>query len=94
MPESFLLNRACKLLISSSDDSVLYDPLEEREYIDVTAENVSHEVKENANTEVLNFESVEEAEVVSEEVVAAENEVPETLTFENEVTQPEAKPQF
>lgn len=89
-----VLNRACKLLISSSDDSVLYDPLEEREYIDVTAENVSHEVKENANTEVLNFESVEEAEVVSEEVVAAENEVPETLTFENEVTQPEAKPQF
>jgi len=55
-----VINRACKLLISSSDDSVLYDPLEDDKVIDVTAENVSHEIKSEANKEVLDF-SKEEA---------------------------------
>jgi recombination protein RecT len=64
-----VLNRACKLLISSSDDSVLYDPLEEETAIDVTSENVQHEIKNKANKEALNFE---DAEVVEEEVVVPE----------------------
>ncbi|RKS00457.1 recombinase RecT [Flavobacterium sp. 102] len=55
-----VINRACKLLISSSDDSVLYDPLEDEKVIDVTAENVAHEVKTEANKEPLNFESAED----------------------------------
>lgn len=72
-----VLNRACKLLISSSDDSVLYDPLEEETVIDVTAANVQHEIKTKANKQPLEFE---EANVVDEEVVIAE--ATEELNFE------------
>lgn len=86
-----VINRACKLLISSSDDSVLYDPLEDDDkVIDVTAENVAHEVKTEANKEKLNFSDVEEAEVVEEEEVVAETNTSETL-FEE---QPTDKPTF
>jgi recombination protein RecT len=63
-----VLNRACKLLISSSDDSILYDPLEDNESKDPTEENVQHEVKTKSNKKVLDFE---DAEVVDEEVVSA-----------------------
>lgn len=66
------INRACKLLISSSDDSILYDPLEDEKIIDVTNANVQHEIKSNANKESLDFSKVEEAEVVDEEVVVVE----------------------
>jgi recombination protein RecT len=76
-----VINRACKLLISSSDDSVLYDPLEEEKLIDVTNENVQHEIKENANKEVLNFENIDEAEVIDSEVLIP-NASPE-MAFEN-----------
>jgi len=69
-----VLNRACKLLISSSDDSVLYDPLEEDKVIDVTGENVQHEIKTKANKSSLDFENnIEEAVVVEPEAVASEN---------------------
>lgn len=51
MAKKTVINRACKLLIRSSDDSVLYD--EDAEYIDVTAEEVKQEVEENANQEEL-----------------------------------------
>lgn len=64
-----VLNRACKLLISSSDDSILYDPLEEDNAIDVTGENVQHEIKSKANKKSLDFE---DAEVVGEEVLQVE----------------------
>lgn len=69
-----VINRACKLLISSSDDSILYDPLEDDKVIDVTAENVAHEVNTEANKETLDFSkeeetSFEEIETTSEEVV-------------------------
>ena len=69
-----VLNRACKLLISSSDDSVLYDPLEEKEVIDVTDENVKHEIKNKANKQSLDFENnnIEEAVVVDSETVFSE----------------------
>lgn len=69
-----VLNRACKLLISSSDDSVLYDPLEEKEVIDVTDENVKLEIKNKANKQSLDFENnnIEEAVVVDSETVFSE----------------------
>lgn len=76
-----VLNRACKLLISSSDDSVLYDPLEEDKVIDVTGENVQHEIKTKANKESLDFE---EANVIDEEVVAVN--ATEELNFETAET--------
>lgn len=72
-----VLNRACKLLISSSDDSVLYDPLEEKEVIDVTSENVQHEVKTKANKQSLDFENnaIEDAVVVEPETVSEKLEL-------------------
>jgi len=72
-----VLNRACKLLISSSDDSILYDPLEEDNTIDVTSENVQYEIKTNANKSSLDFESnnnIEEAVVVDSENVDSEKQ--------------------
>lgn len=64
-----VLNRACKLLISSSDDSILYDPLEDDRVIDVTDANVQHEIKTKANKETLNFD---DAEVIEPEEVYTE----------------------
>lgn len=72
-----VLNRACKLLISSSDDSVLYDSIEEEKTIDVTSENVNHEVKTKANKEFIDFE---DAEVVEEEIVSPKAETEEKQT--------------
>lgn len=66
-----VINRACKLLISSSDDSVLYDPLEDEKVIDFTAENVAHEVKKEANKEVMDFSQEEEAIVEEVEEIPA-----------------------
>lgn len=62
-----VMSRACKLLISTSDDSILYDPLNEVEHIDTTAEDVAHEVQTKANRTPISFDSVEEAQVVQEE---------------------------
>lgn len=75
-----VINRACKLLISSSDDSVLYDPLEE-DNIDVTHEDVQHEIKTKANKKTLDFddaEYIESTEVIEPEIV---NQTPE-MAFE------------
>lgn len=83
-----VINRACKLLISSSDDSVLYDPLEEDKVIDVTDANVQHEIKTEANKEPLTFDTskVEDAEVVDAEIVSP---VPnDELQFEDEPKAP------
>jgi recombination protein RecT len=77
------INRACKLLISSSDDSVLYDLLEDEKVIDVTEANVQHEIKNHANKEPLDFSKVEEAEVVEEETVQVQES--EQLIFKEEV---------
>lgn len=74
-----VINRACKLLISSSDDSILYDPIDDDDkVIDVASEDITHEITQQANTEKLDFTNVEEATVVEHEEVtaAAKNEVP------------------
>ena len=69
-----VINRACKLLISSSDDSILYDPLEDERVIDVTSEDIQNEIKNEANKEPLTFNSskVEEATVIDAEEVKSE----------------------
>src|SRR5690606_1142716 len=61
-----VINRACKLLISSSDDSILYDPLEDNDYIDTTKGKVEHEINQNSNAESIGFDSYEDAEIVEE----------------------------
>ena len=61
-----VINRACKLLIRSSDDKILYD--DEDKNLDYTKENVQHEIDENANGEILDIdaEEVHEPEVQEE----------------------------
>jgi len=58
-------NRACKLLIRSSNDSVLFPPSssEEEEKVDKVSEDVKHEVLTNANRNPVDFP---EAEIISE----------------------------
>lgn len=75
-----VINRACKLLISSSDDSILYDPLEENDYVDTTKGKVQHEINQNANSETIGFDTYEEAEIVEEnhqEIINNHNEMVE-----------------
>ncbi len=67
-----VLNRACKLLISSSDDAVLYDPLEDDKAIDVTDANVQNEIKNKANKENIDFSKEENAIEVEAEIVNTE----------------------
>lgn len=57
-----VINRACKLLIRGSDDSILYADEEEGK-IDVTDSDVKYEVKTKANKQSLDFSAAEDAEV-------------------------------
>lgn len=83
-----VLNRACKLLISSSDDAALYDPLEDDKVIDVTDANVQHEIKNKANKESLDFSKEENAIEVIAEVVDPETEKQEIETEQVLMTGP------
>src|SRR5690606_3906971 len=66
MAKKTVINRACKLLIRGSNDSVLYSD-NEVERIDTTAADVAHEVSTKANKKQIGFDDVEDAEVVHEE---------------------------
>ncbi len=57
-----VLNRACKLIISSSDDSILYDPLNDGE-IDVTKANVDQKIKREANQETIDIDAEDVTEL-------------------------------
>lgn len=61
-------NRACKPLIRTSNDSILYseDDGEGERTIDIVAEDVKHEIKEKANKEELGFRDISDAEIVDE----------------------------
>lgn len=86
-----VINRACKILIASSDDSALYDSLDDSENEkDFVAENVNHEVRTNANTQILDFseevaqttdfEVIDEKVVDGSEVATATDNQPEQST--------------
>ena len=63
-----VINRACKPLIRTSNDAILYtenDGDGERT-IDVVAENVKHDINTNANKEELGFKDISDAVVVDE----------------------------
>lgn len=66
MAKKTVINRACKLLIRGSNDSVLYSD-NEVERIDTTAADVAHEVSTKANKKEIGFDDVEDAQVVNEE---------------------------
>ena len=71
-------NRASKLLIRTSDDSILYD--DEDTNIDYAKENVDQEVADKANQEVIDpdsYEDIEHEEVKSEEEQATEEQAKE-----------------
>lgn len=60
-----VINRACKLKIQASDDSVLgIGDEDERDYV---VEASREEIEANANKETIGFDEVEEAEEVKEE---------------------------
>lgn len=62
-----VINRACKLLIRSSDDAVLFDQNDGDERDTVTAA-VKHEVATKGNKEEINFADIPAAEVISTKV--------------------------
>ncbi|WP_417444604.1 recombinase RecT [Joostella sp.] len=69
MAKKTVINRACKLLIRGSNDSVLYTE-NEGERIDTTSADVAYEVSQKANKKEIGFDDVEDAEVVHEEVAS------------------------
>jgi len=56
-----VLNRACKLLIRTSDDQVLYEDDDDKD-LDRTKEDVNQEIKDNANQEFIDVDFEEEEE--------------------------------
>lgn len=78
-----VINRACKLVINSSDDNVLYDPLNEEEKLNKVEADVDYEIQENANKTPLDYEDVEVEEEVKEEVKEVQTEIfPEEAPFQ------------
>lgn len=81
-----VINRACKPLIRTSNDAVLYSDTDgdgERT-IDVVSENVKHEIRTNANKEELGFKDISDEVVEYEEVTDTDNAVSEEYS-ESEV---------
>lgn len=79
-----VINRALKIVIASSDDAAILesaggDILDEK-VIDVVAEDVSHEIKQNANKTEIAME-VEEAKIVEEPTAEAETEEAKSELF-------------
>lgn len=71
-------NRACKLLIRSSNDSVLFPPSssEDEPTPDKVVEDVKHEVLENANKNPIDFA---DAEIISETKIVEVKETEEPV---------------
>jgi len=88
-----VINRACKLIIRSSDDAVLYsdskDPID-TEYIDVT-EAVHQEIEEKANTKTIGLEEVKETEAATVETV---QETPSETTEQPSEVKTDGKPKL
>ena len=65
MAQKTVLNRACKLLTRTSDDSILFN--DEDKNIDHAKENANYEIAENANQEEINVDDYEDADYEEEE---------------------------
>jgi recombination protein RecT len=59
-----VLNRACKLLIRTSDDQVLYEDDDNKD-LDRTKEDVNQEINDNANQDIIDVDFEEEEEIES-----------------------------
>lgn len=85
-----VVNRACKPLIRTSNDAILYSETdgEGERTIDVVAENVKHDIKTNANKEELGFKDISDA-VEYEEMPEQNN-----TQNENELVEETSGPSF
>lgn len=87
-----VINRACKPLIRTSDDSILFDDDTEsgpaKNRVD---EDVNNEIKQNANREVLDFGKMAEDAEVEEETEVDKHQLPKTSP---EIAFPENEPNF
>lgn len=77
MAAKTVINRACKLLISTSDDSALLEGREDEDYQDPIKVNKEEQIKEKANRKPLNIEDVESVEVKDEPIKQPDQEQPE-----------------
>jgi recombination protein RecT len=85
MAKKTVINRACKLLIRGSDDSILYN--DEDKTIDTTAEDVTHEINKNANRKPLDFaEDVTAEEVKAEQPKEVSEETTQNQNTESQTT--------
>lgn len=87
MAKKTVINRACKLLISSSSDAVLFDSIEEERAINVMEENVAYEIAENANKQELGFSEEKQPLEKVKPAEAFEREYVEVEVVENVPTQ-------
>ena len=71
MAKKTVINRVCKTIFGTSDDSALFEgtilDTENDDTIDIVAEEVSHEVKQNANKTEISME-VEDANIVDDSI--------------------------
>ncbi|WP_138481676.1 recombinase RecT [Dyadobacter bucti] len=84
MAQKSVINRACKLLIRSSDDSILFD--KEDSDIDQVGEGVKAEIKQSANRKEIKFD--EYSEIPSAQQQLPQGSEPVTI----QVTQQEGIP--
>lgn len=78
-----VINRACKLLIRSSDDSVLFNGDDETK--DQVTEDVKNRIRENANKQEMSFDDAEVIEVSA--TVDYEKEKTETTNTPAPITE-------
>lgn len=89
-----VINRACKPLIRTSNDAVLYSENDgdgERT-IDVVSENVKHEIRQKANKEEIGFKDI--ADNVDFEEIPETSEETDHFVNSEEFTEAEAGPNF
>ena len=80
MAKKTVINRLCKIIANTSTDgniSEISDRLDEVENVDIVAEDVAYEIKENANT--IPFNDVEVVDEIVDENINAEVSIPDFM---------------
>lgn len=74
MAKKTVLNRTCKILISSSDDATIMNKTIARTLAEVDEEDVAAEIEQNANKEVIDIEPDEVKDAPKPEAVEAQRQ--------------------
>ena len=80
MAKKTVINRLCKIIANTSTDgniSEISDRLDEVENVDIVAEDVAYEIKENANT--IPFNDVEVVDEIVDENINSEVSIPDFM---------------